>query len=137
MAAAPTPCAALAGGERGQREHNQSGDIHPLESEDIGCRAHAEQERRQRERVDVDHPLHLTERRPQIPEHRGQRDVDDRDVDQQHERPEADRDERQPLAHRSSHRQMQPGEICCLRTSPREPCRSSRLARAATSAAFA
>ena len=53
--------------------------------------------RRERERVGVDHPLQVGERGVERPLDRGQGDVHDRDVEQEHERGDADRQQRPPL----------------------------------------
>ena len=56
-----------------------------------------EHARGQRERVRIDDPLEIRERRVEGALDRRQRDVHDRDVEQQHEGRDADRDQRPPL----------------------------------------
>ena len=110
MIAPPIPCAAAREDQeqrivgepaerRGEREQRRS------RSRRRACRPNRsatdpgrQDARRERERVGVDHPLQLGERRVQRPLDRGQRDVHDRDVEQQHEDRDADRDQRPPLA---------------------------------------
>ena len=74
-------------------------DEHPPPADQVGHRAGRQQERRERECVGVDDPLEIGEARAEIALDRGQRDVDDRHVEQQHESRQAHRDERPPLAH--------------------------------------
>ena len=63
----------------------------------IGERAGAEQERREGDRVDIEHPLQGGEGGAEVDRHVGQGDVDDGDVYQEHEGAEADGEEGHPL----------------------------------------
>ena len=72
-------------------------------AEEVGERPGREHGRRERERVRVDDPLQLREARVEIALDVGQRDVHDRDVEQQHEDRRADRDQRPPLALEALH----------------------------------
>ncbi len=83
---------------RGQREHDQPGHEHAPAPEQVSQRAGRQQERGERERVGVDHPLQVGERGMQRALDVGQRDVDDRDVEQQHEDRHRDGDQGPPLA---------------------------------------
>ena len=84
--------------QRGGREEDQPDrEDHPA-PEHVGERAGGQQQRGQRQRVGVDHPLQVGEARVQARLDPRQRDVHDRDVEQQHEGRDADRDQRPPLA---------------------------------------
>ena len=83
--------------ERGQREQAEADREHELAAEQVGERAGGQQERGQGQRVGVDHPLDVREARVQIGRDLRQRDVHDRDVEQQHERRDADNQQRPPL----------------------------------------
>ena len=85
--------------QRRQREHDQAGDVDRPAADLVRVRADPQQQRGQRQRVDVDDPLQARERRVQIGGHVGQRDVHDRDVDQEHEGAERHRDEWKPFTH--------------------------------------
>jgi hypothetical protein len=63
----------------------------------VGEGAGGEDERRERDRVRVDHPLEPRQARVETTLDRRQRDVDDRDVDEEHERRRADRHQRPPV----------------------------------------
>ena len=82
----------------GRGEDDQPEQEHALAPQAIGQRSRAEQEGGQGQRVGVDHPLQVREARLQRTLDRGQRDVDDRHVEQQHERAYADDAQRPPLA---------------------------------------
>ncbi len=82
-----------------RREQGQAGDVDPPVPDEVGDRPGAEHESGQDQRVRVDDPLQRPERRLEVLGHVGEGDVDDRHVDQQHERAEAHGDQRQPLAH--------------------------------------
>ena len=73
--------------------------------EPVAERAGGEQEGGERQRVGVDDPLQAGEAGVQFALDVGQGDVDDRDVEQQHERRDRDQDEGPPLA---LHRREQP-----------------------------
>jgi hypothetical protein len=89
-------------GQRGGGEDDQAADVDRLAADEIRERPGSEQQRREGEGVDVDHPLQLRERRVQIGGHVGQGHVHDRHVDEEHERSEADRHEWEPFAHGAS-----------------------------------
>ena len=78
---------------------DQADDVDRSAADLVGVGADPEQQRRQRQRVDVDHPLQAGERRVQVGGHVGQRDVHDRDVDQEHEGAERHRDQCKPFPH--------------------------------------
>ena len=82
---------------RGAREDGEADHPQTPAAEYVGERAAREQQGGERERVGVDHPLQVGEARVQRRLNRRQGDVDDRDVEQQHERAEADGGERPPL----------------------------------------
>ena len=71
---------------------------HEPPADTVGERAAREQQRGERERVGVDHPLQVAEVGAEVALDRGQRDVHDRDVEQQHERRRAYGDQGPPLA---------------------------------------
>ena len=79
------------------REDDQADEVHQPAAVHVREAARGQQERRQGQRVGVDDPLQVGEARVQRALDVRQRDVHDRDVEQQHERAEADRDERPPL----------------------------------------
>ena len=83
----------------GGREHREADEEHAAAADPVGDRAGREQERRERQRVGVDHPLEVLERGAEVALDVRQRDVHDSDVDQEHERRDADGDEGPPLGH--------------------------------------
>ena len=85
----------------------------------VGDRAGGQQQRRERERVGVDDPLQVGEARLEVALDVGQRDVHDRDVEQQHEGRDADRDERPPLGHADDTREGPPETATPLSSSLR------------------
>ena len=116
--AAPIPCSArptmsIAGevarpqsDRRGREEHDAEQE-HALAAELIAHRSADQDQRAQEQRVGFDHPLHVGDRRVEVGLERGQRDVDDRRVDERHARPEDGRDER-PSATGRRHRWAPP-----------------------------
>ena len=66
-------------------------------SEAVGERAHGQGEGGEGQRVGVDHPLQPGQVGVELLLDVGQRDVDDGDVEQQHERRQADREQAPPL----------------------------------------
>jgi hypothetical protein len=90
-----------AGGEAAQRgragEHHQPDQVQHAAAVHVREAAGREQERRQGQRVSVDDPLQVREARVQGPLDVRQGDVHDRDVQQQHERAQAHRDQRPSL----------------------------------------
>jgi hypothetical protein len=82
--------------QRGDGEEAQAGDEHRPPAEAVGQRSGRQQECGERQRIGVDDPLQVLERRAEVLLDVGQRDVDDRHVEQQHERRDADGAERPP-----------------------------------------
>jgi len=82
----------------GERENDQPGDEHQPPPEAVGERAGGQQEGGERQRVGVDDPLQVGEARVQRALDVRKRDVDDGDVEQQHEDRHRDGDQRPPLA---------------------------------------
>ena len=76
----------------------------------VGERAGGEDQGGERERVRVHHPLQPRQARVQVVLDVRQRDVDDRDVEQEHERRRADGDER-PAAVGRGRRRLQGGDL--------------------------
>ena len=85
-------------GGRGDGEDDEADGEHEPAPEQVRERARGQQEGGERERVGVDHPLQVLEARVQRALDVGQRDVDDRDVQEQHEDRHADGDQGPPLA---------------------------------------
>ena len=94
--APPTPCAARASdqrravrrepaGQRGEPEHEQRHDEHAALAEVVGRAAAEHQEAGERDRVGVDYPLQFRRREAEAQLDRGQRDVDDAQVEDDHE----------------------------------------------------
>ena len=71
--------------ERGGGEADQAGDEGPLAPEEVADLAADEQQAAERERVGGDDPLAVLGREPKVLLRRGQRDVDDRRVEHDHE----------------------------------------------------
>ena len=80
-------------GQRGEREQHQTGDEHSPAPEQIGGAAAQQQEARERDRVGVDDPLQVLLGEVQAPADRGQRNVDDLDVENHHELRQAGQDQ--------------------------------------------
>jgi len=78
------------------REHGEPHQVHATAAEHVGQAPGGEQQCGQRQGVGVHHPLEAGEARPQVGLDVRERDVHDRHVQQQHEGPEADRDQRPP-----------------------------------------
>jgi FtsZ-interacting cell division protein ZipA len=74
-----------AAGQRGQREQNQRRDERPALPEVIGRAATEHQEARERDHIGVDNPLQVGRGEPKARLDRGQRDVDDAQVEDDHE----------------------------------------------------
>src|SRR5262249_26061154 len=83
--------------ERAESEEDDPDGEEAAPPEQIGERPADQQERGQCQRVGVDHPLKIGERGIEAALDVGQRDVYDRDVQQEHEDAGADRDQRPPL----------------------------------------
>ena len=87
-----------AAAQRGQREQHQADREHPAAADQVGHRARHQQGGGQPQRVGVHHPLQVAERAVQVLLDAGQRDVHDRDVQQEHEDAGQDGREGPPLA---------------------------------------
>ena len=87
-----------AAGQGGQGEEHEADGEHAPPAVHVTEDTGREQEGGQGQGVGVDHPLEVLEGRVQGDLDVGQRDVHDRDVEQQHERAEADGDEGPPFA---------------------------------------
>jgi hypothetical protein len=73
-------CEATADGGDGEQHHTQQ--EHALASELIAERSSHEDQCAQEERVGLDHPLHVRDRRPEVSLERRQRDVDHGGIDE-------------------------------------------------------
>ena len=82
----------------GAGEHHEAGREHQPAPEQVGERSGRQQEGGERQRVGVDDPLQVGEGGVQFALDRGQRDVHDGDVEQQHEDRDRHRDQGPPLA---------------------------------------
>ena len=109
MIAPPTPCTARASARNvgspatphssePAGEDDDADREHDPAAEPVGDRAGREQQRGERQRVGVDDPLQVGEAGAQRLLDVGERDVHDRDVEQEHEDAGADRDQRPPFA---------------------------------------
>ena len=85
--------------ERGQREEQDSSDEDQAAPVPIGERAGSEDQRGEAERIGVHDPLQARQAGIKTLLHARQRDHDDRDVEQKHERRQAD-GEKRPLPRR-------------------------------------
>ena len=95
--------------QRREREQPDPDHEQPPPAEAVGERAHGQGEGGERQRVGVDHPLQPGEVGVELLLDVGQRDVDDGDVEQQHERRQADREQAPPLTlHQSPVRSVLP-----------------------------
>ena len=109
-------------------EDDEAEDEHALSPEAVRDRAPAEDERGKGQRVGVDDPLQVGEACVEVPLDRRQRDLDDRDVDEQHERRRADRDQRPPTPRaqlRAAHLQLPNRHVVLLRRRPRRAYRGA------------
>ena len=92
-ARAPISSAARVGqraGERGEHEQRRPGEEHAPATEQVGGPPAEHQEAREGDRVGVDDPLQAGGREVETVAHRRQRDVDDGDVEDDHELRQAD-----------------------------------------------
>ena len=87
-------CAAEGRGDGEEPDRNQE---HPLAAEQVAERAGVEHRRRERKRVRVDDPLKIGEGGVQLLLDVGQRNVDYRDVEEQHEHRNTHDDEDAPF----------------------------------------
>ena len=76
--------------ERGGREGGEPDREDELAAQPVGQRPRHQRERGQGEDVGVDHPLQVGQARAEVTLDLGQRDVHDRDVEQEHERRDRD-----------------------------------------------
>ena len=83
--------------ERGDAEAGRADREDPPPAVEVAERAADEDQRREQQQVGLDDPLLVGERRVEVVAQRGQRDVDDRLVDEHDRRPEDAGDQRQPL----------------------------------------
>jgi hypothetical protein len=84
--------------QRCDREDPQAPGEHPPAAQPVGQRAGGQHQRRQGQRVGVDHPLELGEAGPEVLLDRRQRRVHDGDVEEQHEGGDGDGAEGPPPA---------------------------------------
>ena len=109
IVAAPSPCSARAAisapslqaraaEERADGEDDEADHEHTPPAEEVGEAPAEEEEASEDERVGGDHPLQVLLREPEVGLDRGQRDVDDRDVEHDHELHHAEQQQRDPLA---------------------------------------
>ena len=82
-----------AAGQRGEREQEQARDEHPPAPEQVSRAAAEEQEAGEGDRIGVDDPLQVDLGEVEPRADRGQRDVDDRDVEDDHELRQAGQEE--------------------------------------------
>ena len=82
----------------GDGEDDEPDQEHAPAADAVGHRAAGQQQRGERERVGVDDPLQVGEVGAEVALDRRQRDVHDRDVEQQHERRQTHGEQRPPLA---------------------------------------
>ena len=87
-----------AAGQRCDREDGQTGHEQPATAEQVGTPAAQQQEPAERQRVGARDPLQARVGEVQIDLDRRQRDVDDRDVDDEHELRRTEQDQRDPAA---------------------------------------
>ncbi|MBL7258431.1 tetratricopeptide repeat protein [Actinoplanes sp. LDG1-01] len=103
-------------GRRGQREDDQAGDEHAAAAEAVAERGRGEQERRERQRVGVDEPLQVGQRRVEVGADHRQRRAHDQVVQRDHEGRDADRGqhggERAAVAARRRGRCLEYGGHC-------------------------
>ena len=83
---------------RGKREDADPRDEDPLAAEQVADRARAQGRACEQEGVGVDHPLEVGQGGMEVTLDARQRDIDDRDVEEQHEDGDANDDEGPPLA---------------------------------------
>ena len=92
------PGKSVEGAEWVGREEAEAPYEYPPPSQQVGQRARRQEQRGQHQRVGVHHPLQVGEAPVQVAPDARQRHVHHRDVQQQHERGRADRDQRPALA---------------------------------------
>jgi hypothetical protein len=84
--------------QRAEREDDDAGGEHDPPPDAVGDHARREQESGERQRVRVDHPLQIGQAGAERSLDVGERDDNDRDVEQEHEDAERHGCERPPLA---------------------------------------
>ncbi len=92
----PVDAARVGGRERGDAEHREPAQQRAAAPVAVPERAGQEQQPREHERVGVDHPLQLGHVRVEVTHERGERDVDDRVVDDDREQARAQHAQRRP-----------------------------------------
>jgi hypothetical protein len=108
MIAPPRPCSAdqhllrlrRPANQRREREHEQPGDERPALAEQVGGAPAEHQKAGERDRVGVDDPLQVGVGEAEALVDRRQRDVDDRDVEDDHELRQAAEGQQQRVARR-------------------------------------
>ena len=80
-------------GQRGDGEEDGAGEEGAASAEDVGAAAAEQQEAGEDDRVGVDDPLEAGRREAEAVADRRQRDVDDRDVEDDHELRQAEQDQ--------------------------------------------
>ena len=106
------------GGQRGDAEHGEADQQHPAVAGPVADPTTEEQERAERERIPGDDPLQVRRGEVQLPLDGRERDVDDAEVELQHELGSDHEPERQ----------AQPQTRRCARVSRRGGHRGGRLA---------
>jgi hypothetical protein len=86
----------------GDREEGEAGEEDPLATDQVAKPSGHQEEAPVGDEVGADHPCEVGLREAQIALDDGQRDVDDRHVDDHHQLPEAYDDQRHPLAPRGA-----------------------------------
>ena len=84
--------------QRAEREDDDADEEHAPAAEQVGRAPAEQQEAAEDERVGADHPLEVLLREAEVDLDRGQGDVHDRDVEDDHELHDAEERQRQPLA---------------------------------------
>jgi len=82
----------------GEGEGDDAADEDPLATEEVAERAGVQRAAREQEGVGVDHPLEVGQRGVEVTLDARQGDIDDRDVEEEHEDGDTDDDEGPPLA---------------------------------------
>ena len=97
--------------QRREREHDHAGQEDPLAPDQVAGAPAEQQEAAEHQRVAVDHPLQVGGREAEVALDRGQRDVDDRRVEDDHELREADEHEHEPAADLAGRRRASAGRV--------------------------
>ena len=86
------------GQQRCERKDHDGDEEHPPAAQEVRCAAAEEEETAEDECVGADHPLQIRLRETKVDLDRRQRDIHDRDVEDDHELDHAEKRESQPLA---------------------------------------